>query len=278
MLKLLALIFMTIDHVGYYFSADLPVPVYYLLRIIGRLAFPIFAYSIVRGFHLTSNRFRYLLRMAVWSLIAHFSISAAGVYAGLQKSVFDISWTNILVLFTFALVMLMGYDLAMRSYHDMVASMTLACNPPLKVRDARFDVRVNLGGISLSPRVGVPLGVLMVIAAFACVNLLNADYGTYGLLTVLLIHIAFNPEDGKVCLPTLLPTLIILNAGYVAVAALTGGNALFPAIQSVSIASAFLFNAFPSSAARKPSLVRKYFFYVYYPAHIVLLICLSTLL
>ncbi|MHB1453900.1 MAG: TraX family protein [Saccharofermentanales bacterium] len=275
MLKWLALLFMTIDHTGYYFYPLLSEPVYYTLRIIGRLAFPIFAFYIVRGFSLTSNRFRYLLRMVFWALIAHFSISAAAVAGGLQKSIFDIDWTNVMVLFVFAIIMLMGYDLAMRSYHDMVASMTLACNPPLKMQDARFDVRVNLGGISLSPRVGVPLGIMMIITSFWLVGLLNADYEIYGLLTVLFIYISYSPEDNKVCLSTLVPSLVILNAGYVVMAALTGKNALFPAIQTISIASVLLFNAFPLSHKR-PSFIQKYFFYAYYPGHIVLLIFIFT--
>jgi hypothetical protein len=264
MLKWLALLFMTIDHTGYYFYSSIPEPVYYALRIIGRLAFPIFAFYLVRGFSLTSNRFRYLFRMIFWALVSHFSISAAAVYAGLQKSVFDISWTNIMVLFVFAIIMLLGYDLAMRSYHDMVASMTLACNPPIKIKDTRFDVRVNLGGISLSPRVGVPLGILMIVASFWFVDLLNADYAIYGLLTVLLIYISYCAEDGKVCISTLIPSLVILNAGYVAMSAITGKNALFPAIQAISIASVLLFNLFPQSA-KKPSCVQKYAFYVYIP-------------
>ena len=55
-LKLIALIFMTVDHVG-----ALLLPQYKLLRIIGRLAFPIFAYMIAEGCRHTSHRLRYPL-------------------------------------------------------------------------------------------------------------------------------------------------------------------------------------------------------------------------
>ena len=43
-LKLIALITMTIDHIGY-----ILLPQYRILRIIGRLAFPIYAYMIAVG-------------------------------------------------------------------------------------------------------------------------------------------------------------------------------------------------------------------------------------
>ena len=55
-LKLFALVVMTVDHIG----ALLP-PHYRILRIIGRLAYPIFAYMIAEGCTYTSNRPRYLL-------------------------------------------------------------------------------------------------------------------------------------------------------------------------------------------------------------------------
>lgn len=54
-LKLLALVTMTCDHVGL-----LLLPQYRILRIIGRLAFPIFAFMIAEGCRYTSHRARYL--------------------------------------------------------------------------------------------------------------------------------------------------------------------------------------------------------------------------
>ena len=55
-LKLIALVSMTIDHIGYFL-----LPQYTLLRILGRIAFPIFAYMIAEGCRYTSNRLRYFL-------------------------------------------------------------------------------------------------------------------------------------------------------------------------------------------------------------------------
>lgn len=57
-LKLLALVLMTIDHIGAYL-----LPHILILRCIGRLAMPIFAWMIAEGCHYTKNRLRYLLTL-----------------------------------------------------------------------------------------------------------------------------------------------------------------------------------------------------------------------
>lgn len=54
-LKILALITMTIDHIGVVL-----LPQYLILRIIGRLTYPIFAYMIAEGCFYTHSKKRYL--------------------------------------------------------------------------------------------------------------------------------------------------------------------------------------------------------------------------
>ena len=70
-LKLLALIAMTCDHVGLQL-----LPQFIILRIIGRLAAPLFAYMIAEGCRYTHDRGRYLgrlLGMAALCQIAYFA-------------------------------------------------------------------------------------------------------------------------------------------------------------------------------------------------------------
>ncbi len=57
-LKILAVIFMTIDHVGE-FLPDTPI----FFRWIGRLAYPVFAFCCVQGFLHTRNQKKYLFRL-----------------------------------------------------------------------------------------------------------------------------------------------------------------------------------------------------------------------
>ncbi|MDP4090034.1 MAG: TraX family protein [Bacillota bacterium] len=70
LLKLLAMVTMVVDHIGYiYFPNDM------LLRIIGRLAFPIFAYQIATGYSRTSNLKKYVLRIFLFALMTQIPFS-----------------------------------------------------------------------------------------------------------------------------------------------------------------------------------------------------------
>lgn len=64
MLKIIAILTMTIDHIGAYL-----LPRYLILRIIGRIALPIFAFMIAEGCRYTRNRARYLGTMLGMSFI-----------------------------------------------------------------------------------------------------------------------------------------------------------------------------------------------------------------
>jgi len=64
-LKLIAIVSMTVDHVG-----AILLPQVGWLRIIGRVAFPLFAYQLAVGYLHTRNLTHYVLRLAVWGLIA----------------------------------------------------------------------------------------------------------------------------------------------------------------------------------------------------------------
>lgn len=59
LLKILAMITMTLDHIGMILAPNVPI-----LRILGRLSMPIFAYMIAEGCRYTHDRRRYLLRLA----------------------------------------------------------------------------------------------------------------------------------------------------------------------------------------------------------------------
>lgn len=68
-LKLFALLAMTVDHIGL-----LLIPggtmLYYICRIVGRLAMPIFAWMIAEGCRYTRNRTRYLLTLLGFGLFS----------------------------------------------------------------------------------------------------------------------------------------------------------------------------------------------------------------
>jgi len=73
-LKIIASASMLIDHTGVIFDT----PEYF--RIIGRVAFPIYAYMIAQGCVYTKDINKYLLRLATFSLISQIPFSVAHFY------------------------------------------------------------------------------------------------------------------------------------------------------------------------------------------------------
>lgn len=69
-LKSLALLTMLVDHIGYSLF-----PQFLFLRIIGRLAFPIFCFLLARGFRRTCNRKKYAFRLGITAFISQIPYS-----------------------------------------------------------------------------------------------------------------------------------------------------------------------------------------------------------
>lgn len=64
-LKGLAAASMVVDHVGVVLLPQL-----WLLRCVGRLAFPIYAFFLAQGFRYTKSRAKYLARLAGFALLS----------------------------------------------------------------------------------------------------------------------------------------------------------------------------------------------------------------
>ena len=64
-LKLIAIITMLIDHIGAVLYPEIR-----WLRLIGRIAFPIFAYLVAEGFYKTSDIKKYLKRLFIFALVS----------------------------------------------------------------------------------------------------------------------------------------------------------------------------------------------------------------
>lgn len=99
-LKLLAMISMIFDHVGDNFF-----PGQTWMRIIGRIAMPIFSFCLAEGFVHTRNRRKYLMRMGLFALISEmpFDLVVSG-------KVLEISHQNIMFTFLWALLGLSCFE------------------------------------------------------------------------------------------------------------------------------------------------------------------------
>ena len=89
-LKIIAIITMTIDHIGAIMYPNIDI-----FRIIGRVSFPIFAFLLVEGFKHTSNKLKYFLRLILFAIIT--------------KPIYDYAFNNheLNILFTFSLSFLL---------------------------------------------------------------------------------------------------------------------------------------------------------------------------
>lgn len=61
---------MLADHTAYFLKGSFDDNTYLGLRIIGRLAFPLFAFLLVESFHFTKNRLKHFIKIVVLALIS----------------------------------------------------------------------------------------------------------------------------------------------------------------------------------------------------------------
>ena len=96
-LKCIAITSMLIDHIG-----AVLFPTCEWMRIVGRLAFPIFAYLLVEGFIYTSDVKKYLVRLGIFALVSEipFDLAFFGtVFAPVHQNVFFELFCGILMLY-----------------------------------------------------------------------------------------------------------------------------------------------------------------------------------
>ena len=70
-LKIIALIFMTIDHVGVFLPSS---PLQFTFRVLGKIALPIFIYTTLEGCKKTKDIKKYMLRLGVMSIFMYIAI------------------------------------------------------------------------------------------------------------------------------------------------------------------------------------------------------------
>lgn len=103
-LKIIALVLMTVDHVGMIlFPGEI------IFRIIGRLAMPVFAYMIAEGCYYTKNRKRYLGLMTGLALICQM-VSYLAVHSLYQC---------ILVTFSLSIMLIYLLDMALKKRNGL---------------------------------------------------------------------------------------------------------------------------------------------------------------
>ena len=243
-LKYLAALFMLVDHMGVVFptllsTLGLPAWTDVLPRLIGRLSFPIFAYFVAEGCRRTRFFSRYLLRLLLFALLAQIPYTlATGSRTG-----------NILLTFFLAAGAIWGFERALQAGRGpATASLPLlaAC------------------ALAISCDYGFP-AVLLVFALY----LQGEDRRR--LLLVLgvglaLIYLIYQPFVGVLALPWLSWPLILQFLRQALPAQL-----LFAlCAQAALVPLAFYRGQY--------GIQCKWFFYLFYPTHLLLLWLLKQML
>lgn len=211
-LKIIAMVTMLIDHVAYYLIPHGTIP-YLVMRMVGRIAFPIFAYYLATGYRRTSNINKYMARMFVFALVTQvpFYFFAHGDF-----------YLNVMFTFSMALLMLRLYE------------------------------KNNL---------------LWVVVLFLA-DVLNMDYGAYGLLIVLIFYLFADNKKKTFVM------ILILSLIYNSLSALDHGNIQWDYYIQTLCVLAVPIIYFDFKLIR----INKYISYLFYPVHIGIIVLIEKLL
>ena len=214
-LKILAAIFMTIDHMGVILF-----PRVRILRIIGRLALPIYAFMIAEGCKYTRNKKKYFG-----------SVFGLGAVCQIVYYFFDGS-LYFSILITFSLSILMIYALQYWKQKKTV-----------------------LSGLAFAASV---------IAVYLLNQWLTIDYGFWGCMLPVFAALAHGTNRDGVPMNTAMLGIGLVFLGF-----------------SLDLLQFFALMALPLLYAyngKRGKRNLKYFFYVFYPAHLVILEGIAMLL
>lgn len=232
-LKIIAALSMLIDHIGVVLLPDVVI-----LRIIGRIAFPIYAFMIAEGCANTKNKLRYFL--TVFTL----GVGCQSVYYLYDGD------TYMGILITFSLSILVIY--AMQYLKETVLAPEKFCRKQFAA-------------------------LLIFLSAIASVYFLNQyfeiDYGFWGCMTPVFTSVFrkthSNSSPYLERFDTLPIHVFMLGIGLVMVACVSGR------IQPYSLLAIPFLMLYSGKRGKKKM---KAFFYIFYPAHLFALECVSIIL
>lgn len=245
-LKLIALVTMTTDHTAMVLLVG--DPPYWPMRIIGRIAFPIYCFLLVEGYFHTHSVRRYTLRLLIAAVVSDipFDLAVDGFWP---------SWYSQNVMLTLAIGLVTVW-LVDHSRGWVLALWNRGQTAPLETQEGERP--------ALTAGQKVLAGVLIVVFSLAGIWLADfccTDYSGGGVLLILLFYF-FRNKPVDLCI-----AVLVELAGYF------GGIEIWGVVAMVPI---LLYNG-----QRGPNPGGKWgqwFFYAYYPLHLGILYILYKLL
>ncbi|MCD8354118.1 MAG: conjugal transfer protein TraX [Clostridiales bacterium] len=245
-LKLIALITMTIDHIAMVLVVS--GPFYWPMRIIGRIAFPIYCFLLVEGYFHTHSVRRYALRLLLAAV-------ASDIPFDLARDGFWPSWyyQNVMLTLAIGLVTVWLVD---HSRGWVLALWNRGQKAPAETQEGERPA-LTIGQKAL----GWALMAVFSLVGIWLADFCNTDYGGGGVLLILLFYF-FRKRPVDLCIAVLVELTVVF-----------GGVEPFGIVAMVPI---LLYNG-----QRGPNPGGKWgqwFFYAYYPLHLGILYILYKLL
>ncbi|MBQ3235261.1 MAG: hypothetical protein IJA97_03775 [Clostridia bacterium] len=227
-LKIIAALLMVIDHVGF-----LLFPNVLVLRYVGRLSMPVFAFMIAEGCRYTKNRLNYFLSVAI-----------LGTLCQIVYFIFDPSATlfNILITFSFGILTVYSLDFMKKS-----------------LLEQGFSWKIKT--------LSIVLFILTIVCVYIFCYFFFVDYGFFGCMlpafASLLDFRRIKNEKVQV-LDKLFLRVLTFGVGL-ALFVIASKMAWFTAYSLISLPLLSLYNG------ERGRLKMKYFFYLFYPLHLVII-------
>lgn len=211
---------------------------YTVLRGIGRMAFPIYCFLLVEGFYHTRNKAKYALRLFVFALISEVPFDMA-----FQESFFDISYNNVFFTLLIGLLTIWVYDEVRKRAEIRRASLGSASRAGCEKPGTSYGSWVISGVLWSLLLAAVPL------LGCGLAYLLRTDYDAAGVLAIFIMYLFYERRQ-------LGFGLMVLALGLLA-----GGLEFLAFFMLVPM------KYYNGTRGRQ----MKYFFYWFYPVHLLLL-------
>ena len=238
MLKVIAILLMLIDHTG---AVIFPEAI--ILRLIGRLSFPIFAYLIVVGYTKTKSFSKYLTRLVIFAALSQIPFSLA-----------------------------FGEKFTLLRFSDLLSFFVGSPNPHLNVF---FTLTLGLLAIRIWDKEESELGRIIIILSLAITaKVLHTDYNMYGIAMILAFYIFRDNKIKTIISQTIV--YILFDASQILFYVykfpdITLELAWFSqALSLLALIFIFKYNhTFKYKHTKGKDL--KYVFYAFYPLHLLIL-------
>lgn len=236
-IKFIAAFCMLIDHMGL-----LLFPRITLFRIIGRIAFPIFAFMIAEGCRYTRKKLKHFLTVAIFGILMQVGFFIFDPTSAKEQ-------INVFITFTFSIIMIYALEVFYFYLFD---------------KNARL-VKKILSGIMF---------IATVMAVYYLSLHINFDYNFYGAMLPVFASLLMFPKNCDI------EWLKKLDNKYIHILMLGIGVALmvFPSPLKYKRFALLSLIILLFYSGKKGKFKTKYFFYIFYPLHLVILEGISMLI